>query len=438
MYAAIVEACTLARTAPAGPVVVEVPANLYLVPGEYQENKFKYKDPHIVQVHERQLQDAIERLNRSESIGIYCGLGAQNASAALIDLAERLDAIVFSTISGKGVFPENNSRFVWNSMGRALPPQLQKLDQSIDCLLAIGCRFSEVSTASYGFKTPLELIHVDVDENVFSKNYKASLEVVSDANAFVQALLQSKDLKKRSTNVDRLQALSKVLIEIKQELKNGGDATKVDFSILAENISKTCGDNTVYVTDSGNGTFMGMEILRLKGPNRFLAPVDFSCMGYSVPASIGAKLACPTRPVVTLAGDGAFLMTGLELATAVTYKAGVICMVLRDGELSQIAQFQRASLNRESCTEVSEYGLENFAKALEFKFYKINRNEDCAQVIAAAHEETKTGAPVLVEVNIDYSKASYFSKGVIKTNFLRFGWRDRIRLVSRVIGRKVF
>ncbi len=105
-----------------------------------------------------------------------------------------------------------------------------------------------------------------------------------------------------------------------------------------------------------------MEHLRLERPGRFLAPVDFSCMGYSVPAAIGAALANPGRDVVALAGDGAFLMTGLELATAASYGAGVVVCLLRDGELAQIAQFQRTTMADTVNSTVVSYDVKAFAQ----------------------------------------------------------------------------
>ena len=126
---------------------------------------------------------------------------------------------------------------------------------------------------------------------------------------------------------------------------------------LLKTLQERLGPDTVYATDSGNGTFLAMECLRLDGPGRFLAPVDFSCMGYSVPAAIGAKLGMPDSPVVALAGDGAFLMTGLEMLTAAREGVGAMVLVLRDRELAQIAQFQATALSRKVASEVADYDL---------------------------------------------------------------------------------
>lgn len=91
--------------------------------------------------------------------------------------------------------------------------------------------------------------------------------------------------------------------------------------------------DAVYTTDSGNGTFLAMEHLRLDGPGRFPGLVDFSCMGYAVPGALGAKLADPGRDVVARAGEGALLMTGLERITAANCRVAPLVTVFRDGRL---------------------------------------------------------------------------------------------------------
>ena len=193
----------------------------------------------------------------------------------------------------------------------------------------------------------------------------------------------------------------------------------------------------MYVADSGNGTFLAMEMLRLSKPRSFLAPVDYSCMGYSVPAAIGAKLACPQRPVIALAGDGAFLMTGLELATAAAQRAGVLVVLLRDRQLSQIAQFQKASMNRQTLTDISGYDASHIARAIGCEYFRIQKTDEVESVVPLAFDVARDNRPAIVEVDIDYAQPTFFSQGVVMTNFLRFSWKDRIRLVSRLLQRKI-
>jgi acetolactate synthase-1/2/3 large subunit len=191
------------------------------------------------------------------------------------------------------------------------------------------------------------------------------------------------------------------------------------------------------VTDSGNGTFLAMEHLRLDGPGRFIGPIDYSCMGYAVPAAIGAKLANPDRDVIALAGDGALLMTGLEMLTASRYRVSPVILVLRDGELGQIVQFQRTSLNRDTCGVLSPYSVEALARACEAEYLRLARDADVAGTLPHAVEMARTGRPVLVEAAIDYSRKTYFTRGVVATNFWRLPLGDRVRLLARAVGRRL-
>ena len=152
---------------------------------------------------------------------------------------------------------------------------------------------------------------------------------------------------------------------------------------------------------------------------------------------IGAKLADPDRDVVALAGDGALLMTGLELLTAASYRAAPMVCVLRDGKLSQIAQFQKIPFNRETCSVLPDYSVEDLARATGCQYFRIIRDNELDAVVPAALQVARTGRPVVVEVAIDYSRSTYFTKGVVKTNFWRLPWYDRLRMLSRALARRL-
>lgn len=438
-YHAVREACHLARQAPAGPVLVEVPANLYLLTQEVVEEdlefSFKTTTPPVD-------ADRIERIatliRDSHNVGIYAGAGAQEAGEVLLEFAQHIDAIVFTTISGKGVFPEDHPRFAWNTLGASAPREICALESELDCLIAIGCRFGEVATGSYGLKPPETLIHIDIDPKVFNKNFPAKEVLQADAGEALKALLASPALGKKVSNPTRLAALAEAHQSIRQaQAQSTSTLEKVSPLKLFTALQEHFGPEAVYVTDSGNGTFLAMEQLRLTRPRCFLSPVDYSCMGYSVPAAIGAKLGCPDRAVVALVGDGAFLMTGMEMLTAVNYGIAPVFCILRDGELSQIAQFQKAALNRTTCSTLAPLNFEKMAQAVGLEYCKIQKNADLDESLEQARRTTSQNRPAMVEINIDYSESTYFSKGVVKTSFLRFAWKDRLRLVGRLIKRKI-
>lgn len=150
-----------------------------------------------------------------------------------------------------------------------------------------------------------------------------------------------------------------------------------------------------------------------------------------------AKLADPDHPVVALAGDGAFLMTGLELLTASTYDVGIAVLVLRDRELAQIAQIQGTAFNRKTASEVHDYDLGALCAGFGIECLALEDDDGIDASLAEAAAITARGRPVVVDVNIDYSRKTYFTRGIVKTNLKRLPWKDRLRFVGRAVGRRI-
>ncbi len=435
IYSTIRRACRLARTPPAGPVFVEVPVNLYLfrhdVSLEAPAETASAPNP----PEPKELERVRALLASSRRPLLYLGLGALGAGADLITLAERLEAPVATTIQGKGVFPETHPLWLWCGFGDAAPPFVRKIAANCDVTLAIGCRFSEVGTGSYGLQPPGPLVHVDVDPAVFGKNFPVEQGIAADAAAFVSAVLN--DLPAKSASSELRQDIRAGHAEIWSDWAAQAGSERVSPPHLLKTLQSVLGPDAIFTTDSGNGTFLAMECLRLDTPRSFLAPVDYSCMGYAVPGALGAALACPDRPVAALAGDGAFLMTGLELLTASHLGLPVMVLVLRDRELAQIAQFQETTFSKKTCSELSEYDLASLARGCGVEFLSLARDADVENVLRQARSITAAGRPVVVEVEIDYSRKTFFTRGVVRANFGRLPWADRLRFVARALSRRL-
>lgn len=434
IYATVRRAAQLARSGSPGPVAVEIPVNLLL-----HTWSVKLEDPGSVTEAPRPANGDLDQvaalLNSAQDPVLYLGNGARGAARLLVELAEKLSAPAVTTIQGKGVFPENHPLWLWNNFGASAPPFVRAVMQRCDCLLAVGCRFSEVATASYGIEPPENLVHVDINPDVFGKNFPAKLSIGSDALAFIDGLLPRIEARQKKDGLEEeiLAGHRKVWEDWQKNV--GGE--RVTPAIFFRSLQKQASKNAVYVTDSGNGTFLSMEHLRLNRPGSFIGPVDFSCMGYSVPAAIGAKLADPDRDVVALAGDGALLMTGLELLTASSWKVAPLVCVLRDGELGQIIQLQRTSMNRETCSVLPPFEVADLAKATHCRFFHVETDGDLDRVLPEAFAATREGVPVLMNVNIDYSKKTYFTKGIMTTNFWRLPWAERLRMAGRAVKRRL-
>lgn len=443
-YRTVRHACKLARSGVPGPVMVEVPADHYLAQDAVEQEPIGAGGTDGGSTGRAGRTDgsggsesvtgALETLERARRPLLYLGFGAAGAADGLVALAERLESPVATTIQGKGVFPESHPLSLWPGFGHAAPPFARRVAEGCDATLAIGCRFSEVGTGSYGLHPPQPLVHVDIDPAVPGRNYPAEVTVIGDSAAVVEALLEG--LVQRPRDGELRREILEGHAGVEQDRADRG-GRGVSPALLFRELQARFAPEAVFVTDSGNGTFLAMELLRLEAPGRFLAPVDYSCMGYSVPAAIGAALARPDVPVVALPGDGAFLMTGLELLTAAREGAAAAFFVLRDQELAQISQFQDIALSQRTSSEVPDYDLYALAAGLGVECRQLSSDEEVAEAVEWAVAIHREGRPAVIDVAIDYSEKTYFTRGVVRTAFGRLSWPDRMRFVGRALGRKV-
>jgi len=444
LYRMIREACALARSGTPGPVMIEVSVELYLHRQDVDPDSWgPAATPPLPTATDQQIERAIALLTATGARPlVYAGLGAQAGQAELVALAERLEAPVATTIQGKGVFPESHPLFLWNGFGTAAPPFVREIAAGRTVTLAVGCRFSEVGTGSYGLTPPGPLIHVDVNPDVLGRNFPAELEIVSDARSFLSALLDRMDHSRSHP------AAGSADLPLRERIRSGHaaarngwlerkSADRVTPYVLLDALQRLFGPETVFTTDSGNGTFLAMECLRLERPGRFLAPVDYSCMGYAVPGAIGAKLGLPTTPVVALAGDGAFLMTGLELLTAANQGVAIAVFVLRDRELAQIAQFQSTAFNRRTASVLPDFHLGSLAEAVGVEWLRLDSDAEVDKVVREARDTVRAGGSVVVDVAIDYTEKTYFTRGVVRTMLGRLPWPDRLRFILRALTRRL-
>ena len=160
-------------------------------------------------------------------------------------------------------------------------------------------------------------------------------------------------------------------------------------------------------------------------------------MGYALPAAIGAKLANPDANVVAIMGDGAFLMTGFELLTAAQLNVPLALFVLRDRELTQIAQFQDTAFAHRAASDLPDFELADLCKGLDVPYVKIAQDRELENGIAEARAVLSDG-PVVVEVALDNRHRTYFTQGVVRTNFGRLPWQERLHFVARALERRLF
>lgn len=432
------EAYRIATGGEPGPVFVELPYNIGNFLGEVEDMPLFQPAPPAAAADQQTLREMARQLVAARHPGLFLGWGAMAAQRELIELAEWLGAPVCTTLQGLSAFPANHPLHVGMGFGAYAVPAAEQAFAACDCLLAVGTRFSEIPTGSYSMPVPEQLLHIDINPQVFNANFPASLCLAGDAALIIPALLgEVRALlgQPRSSSLPAQIARDKAAY-LQQWLQHDS-GKRVNPALFCQALRAQLADDALVVADDGNHTFLLAELLPIHGPRGFISPSDFNAMGYCVPAVIGAKLANPQRQVVGVVGDGALRMTGLELVTASSLQLGVPLFVFNDGELSQIAQAQEIPYNRKTCTVLKPLNLAALAEATGAAFLSIESNAECAAGIAQAMQLAEAGQPVLVDVRIDYSKRTRFTEGVVKATLKRFTPRDKVRIIGRALWRRV-
>ena len=432
------EAYRIATTGEPGPVFVELPYSIGNFLGEVEEMPAFTAEPPAPQLDPALLRQAARLLVDARKPGLFLGWGAMGAQAELIQLAELLAAPVCTTLQGLSAFPATHPLHVGMGFGDYAVPAAANAFADCDCLLAVGTRFAEIPTGSYSMPVPAKLIHLDINPQVFGANYPARVALAGAAEQLIPALLAEvramRSAPPRSELAQRIAADKAAYV--KEWLQHDSHG-RVNPAVFCQALRAQLSDQAIVVADDGNHTFLLAELMPIHAARGFISPSDFNAMGYCVPGMIGAKLANPQRQVVGVVGDGALRMTGLELVTASSLGLDLVLFVFNDGELSQIAQAQEIPYNRKTCTVLRPLNLAALAETTGAAFVAIENNAQCADGITRAMTLAGEGRPVLVDVHIDYSKRTRFTEGVVKATLKRFTPRDKLRVVSRALWRRV-
>jgi acetolactate synthase-1/2/3 large subunit len=436
----IYQAYNIAVSGEPGPVFVELSGNVQMFGGEVRELPAFVRTWKPPAVDQDKIGEAVRLIRSAKKPGIYLGWGARDATPVSVELAELLGAPVATTLQGLSVFPADHPLHTGMGFGPSAVPAARRAFDGCDCLIAVGVRFAELATGSYGMPVPSNLVHVDINPAVFNKNYPAKLAIEGDATDALTALVAG--LKEAgvgpSPRTELKQAIKSEKEAFQRSWTNRQNKELVSPGIFFKELRARLAPDAYMIVDDGNHTFLAAEQFPVYRSRHFISPTDFNCMGYAVPATIGVKLTHPDKQVAAVVGDGAFLMTGLEILTAAGLGAGAMFFVFHDGELAQISQFQEIPLNRKTCTVLGRARIDGIATATGAAYLAMDNDGRAGRVIDEALELSSKGQPVIVDVKVDYSRKSEFTRGVVKVNLGRFPLKEKLRFVGRAIKRHVF
>jgi acetolactate synthase-1/2/3 large subunit len=430
----ILRAAELARQGEPGPVVVEIPSTLLMERVRFTPSAAP--PPAAVPDVRGLLDAAAERLRRSSAIGIYAGAGAAGAAEELRALAELLQAPVATTISGRGVLAEDHPLSVGYGFGRSGTAAAWRVFRKVRTLLAVGCKYGETATGAYGVHPPSDHIHIDINPASLGANYPTSLAIAADAKTALGGLLARLEKDQRPTNASLHEFIRQARARAEAKTSNARpSSSRVSPGRFLRTLRGRLDRDAILTTDSGAHQFWALSDFSVYCPRTFLAPADYQAMGFSIPAAISAKLAFPSRQVVSLLGDGGFLMSGFECLNAARWGAPIVVVVFRDGAWGLIKEAQRRLYRRTPFTDLPGPDFQLLAQGLGLRCVQIASDSDIEPGIT---EALSSEMPVIVEVAVDYGEPPPYVRGAGPQMFRNLPLRLKASVALRLAKRHLF
>ena len=390
------EAFVLAISGRPGPVLVDIAKDVQQAMGEYEPQPAVVADaPRLQDI--TQLEAAAACINACHRPLIYIGGGviAAGAEQDVLEVADKVDAPIVSSLMGLSAVPTSHPRFLGmeGMHGRYAATKAMK---NADCIIALGCRFNDRSTGDRErFGAAVHIVHVDIDGSEINKTTNDDFGLVGDVRLVLAELMPLLE-----------QADHNGWGELVAKLRND-EASQVDVrtgltprsALLAVNAAR--GRDSVVVTDVGQHQMWAAQHLSFDRPRSFVTNGGLGAMGFGLPAAIGAALATRTRTLLVV-GDGGFGMSLQEMATAVSVEAPITILLMNNGTLGMVRQWQTLFYDkRYASTTLAGYRRTDYvaiARAFGADGAKVTSLEALRDALACARQAR---GPYLIDCVID-------------------------------------
>jgi acetolactate synthase-1/2/3 large subunit len=404
------EALRIALTGKRGPVHLSLPKDVMSAEIECEPpSPASYRLP-TEYFDRRMVIEAAEQLVNAKSPVILIGSGAvaSHACEDIKDLAETLSIPVATTPKAKGAFPEDHplSLGVLGFCGSPVAEKCLKSGQT-DVLLVIGASLNQITTLSWDprLAPSKSLIHINIDPAEIGKTYKADIPLIGDARTIVSEisfrivrfLVENKNFEANGTQrVNRIRQEVGMYVEPE---KLESDSVPVKPQRMVKELERALPKDAILFVDTGNPMCWAIHYMNIKRPDSFICPFGLLTMGYATAAAVGGKLAAPDRPVIAIAGDGCFLMNGMEVATAVSYDIPVVWIVQNNAKLGLVHELQRFTFGEKTvATTFKRVDFAKIAEGLGAKGYRIDKP---GELEALLPEVIALNKPAVIDCIVD-------------------------------------
>lgn len=402
---AVRKAVRIALSGRPGPVHLDIPSDV--LKGEIEDQILpiaRYRSVHPMAIDLSLVKRAAGLLAAAGRPAMLVGAGAiaARAQADVLALAEKLDIPVATSLRGKGAIPEDHPLSLGCVGLYGTRAANSYLRSGVDVLLAVGCSFHEFTTHCWdpAFQPSMALIQIDIDPAEVGKNYPVDVALVGDAQVVLKCLLDATEgVSRRADNGREDLARFKETNDYFAEPAMKSNDFPLKPQRLMKELREALPPETIIFTDIGNSLTWVERCLPVVQNGAIVSMTGLAAMGSGVAGAVGGQLAAPQRPVVCVCGDGDFQMTGMEVVTAVAYRAPVIWVILDNSRLGMIYDIQKLMYQgRIEASNLQNPDLVMLAQAMGAQGYRIQRPGELKDVINNSLESRK---PTVIDVPID-------------------------------------
>lgn len=379
-----------------GPVLVDIPKDITAQVTEYIPEEPRKIERMVSSIKEKDIDDALELLKNSKKPLIYVGGGvnSSNANGALVEFVEKIKAPVCCSLMGLGGFPADHPLFTGMIGMHGTKPSNLAATQC-DLLIAVGARFSDrVVSKVDAFAPKAHILHIDIDPAEVNKNIKAHHCVIGDAKEILKILNGRLEFKENKEWVEKIQEW-----QTNYPLWYKKEGFLKPQYIIEKIYEMTKGD-AIITTEVGQNQIWTAQYYKFKETRTFLTSGGLGTMGYGFGACMGAQIARPEKQVINIAGDGSFQMNCNELATAVKYNLPIIIVILNNGVLGMVRQWQKLFYDKRYSQTTLERAVDfvKLAQAYGAEGYHVRDEKDFKDSFEKA---LMAKGPVVIDCSID-------------------------------------
>ncbi len=406
LAATIKQAFFIARTGRPGPVLIDLPKDVVKATAKFsypESISIRSYNPNM-SPNRKQLRKAAELIAHSTKPVIYAGGGVVSSNSAdeLTKLADDYHLPVTTTLMGLGAFPGDHPGWL-GMLGMHGTYTANMAINDCDLLISVGARFDDRVTGRVNaFASRAKIIHIDIDPTSISKNVVVDVPIVADCKqglaGLAEELARIKDVDWRTKHEAWNQSLTEMKTAYPLNYAKKDGVIKPQW--VVEKIFELSGGEAIISTEVGQNQMWAAQYYTYTKPRTLLTSGGLGTMGYGFPAAIGAQFAFPDRLVVDIAGDGSIQMNIQELATAVSYNVPVKIVILNNGYLGMVRQWQELFYKKNYCATCLHTNPDfvALAKAYGAGGFLVERPEDLEETLRAAFAYP---GPVIVDVRVE-------------------------------------